>query len=174
VCETALVPGEGAVLAPEWVPYAERIEPGDIGAGDVLPYREVDPHLEPGYAATGDEEVDQLALAELGLGRKRVLSAEGREAAAQRWYDGDHGPRSEVAEKAPDRCLTCGYYLPMAGALRRAFGVCANEWSPSDGKVVSLDHGCGAHSEVDAPAVPTVAVPPPVVDEYAVEYPPRD
>jgi hypothetical protein len=174
VCETALVPGEGAVLAPEWVPYAERIEPGDIGAGDVLPYREVDPHLEPGYAATGDEEVDQLALAELGLGRKRVLSAEGREAAAQRWYDGDHGPRSEVAEKAPDRCLTCGYYLPMAGALRRAFGVCANEWSPSDGKVVSLDHGCGAHSEVDAPAVPTVAVPPPVVDEYAVEYLPRD
>jgi hypothetical protein len=25
--------------------------------------------------------------------------------------------------------------------------VCANEWSPDDGKVVSFDHGCGAHSE---------------------------
>lgn len=174
VCETALVPGDGAVLAPEWLPYAERIAPGDVGVGDVLPYREADPHLEPGYEATGDEEVDQLAVAELGLGRRRVLSAEGREAAAQRWYDGEHGPHAEVAEKAPERCLTCGYYLPMAGALRRAFGVCANEWSPSDGKVVSLDHGCGAHSEVDVKAVPPIPVPPPVVDEYALEFVERE
>ncbi len=104
VCETALVPGEDALLPPPWLPYTERIVPGDIGAGDVLPYREVDPHLEAGFEATGEEEVDQLALDELGLGRRRVLSAEGREAAAQRWYDGEHGPRAEVAEKAPDRC----------------------------------------------------------------------
>lgn len=174
VCETALVPGEDALLPPPWLPYTERIVPGDLGAGDVLPYREVDPHLEAGFEATGEEEVDQLALEELGLGRRRVLSAEGREAAAQRWYDGEHGPRAEVAEKAPDRCLTCGYYLPMAGVLRRAFGVCANEWSPSDGKVVSLDHGCGAHSEVDATSVPPVPIPPPIIDEYAVELVERD
>jgi hypothetical protein len=174
VCEAALVPGDDALLAPPWLPYADRIAPGDLGAGDVLPYREADPHLEAGFEATGEEEVDQLAIDELGLGRKRVLSAEGREAAAQRWYDGDHGPRSEVAEKAPDRCLTCGYYLPMAGIMRQAFGVCANEWSPSDGKVVSLDHGCGAHSEVDAPPVPSVPIPPPIVDEYAVELLDRD
>ena len=31
--------------------------------------------------------------------------------------------------------------------MRQVFGVCANEYSPSDGQVVSLDHGCGAHSE---------------------------
>ena len=30
------------------------------------------------------------------------------------------------------------------------FGVCTNEWSPFDGRVVSLDAGCGAHSETDA------------------------
>lgn len=174
VCETTLVPGDDALLAPPWLPYAERIAPGDIGAGDVLPYRESDPHLEAGYEATGDEDVDQLALAELGLGRKRVLSAEGREAAAQRWYDGEHGPRAEVAEKAPERCGTCGYYLPMAGALRRSFGVCANEWSPSDGQVVSLDHGCGAHSEVEAQPVASVPIPAPIVDEYAVELVDRD
>ncbi len=174
VCETTLVPGEEALLPPPWLPYAERIAPGDIGAGDVLPYREADPHLEAGFEATGEEDVDQLAFTELGLGRKRVLSAEGREAAAQRWYDGEHGPRAEVAEKATDRCRTCGYYLPMAGALRRAFGVCANEWSPSDGKVVSLDHGCGAHSEVEAQPVPSVPMPEPIVDEYAVEFVDRD
>jgi hypothetical protein len=25
--------------------------------------------------------------------------------------------------------------------MGQLFGVCANEWSPDDGKVVSLDHG---------------------------------
>ena len=39
--------------------------------------------------------------------------------------------------------------------MRQMFGVCANEWSPSDGKVVSLDHGCGAHSQTDVPSMPS-------------------
>lgn len=170
VCETNLVPGEGALLSPPWVPYAERLAPGDLGAGDVLPYKEDDPLLEPGFEATGDEEVDELAQFELGLGRRRVLSAEGREAAAQRWYDGEHGPHAEVAEKAPAPCSTCGYFLPMAGALRGFFGVCANAWSPSDGRVVSLDHGCGAHSEVDVEQPESLAAAPePIVDEVAYD-----
>ena len=149
ICETSLVPGEGALLSPAWLPYDQRLAPGDLGAGDVLPYIEDDQRLEPGFEATGDEDVDQLALWELGLGRKRVLSGEGREEAAERWYAGDTGPTSPVAEKAPAPCSTCGFFYPMPGALRSFFGVCANAWSPSDGRVVSLDHGCGAHSEVD-------------------------
>ena len=88
---------------------------------------------------------------ELGLGRARVLSAEGRDEAAQRWYDGENGPSSDIARKAPAPCATCGYFLPMAGVLRQQFGVCANDWSPADGKVVALDFGCGAHSDVVAP-----------------------
>ena len=170
VCETNLVPGDGALLSPAWLPYADRLAPGDLGAGDVLPYAEDDPLLEAGFEATGDEEVDELAVFELGLGRTRVLSAEGREAAAQRWYAGENGPHSEVAEKAPAPCSTCGYFLPMAGALRSFFGVCANAWSPSDGRVVSLDHGCGAHSEVDAPAPESlVEAGQPLVDELAFD-----
>jgi len=169
VCETNLVPGEGALLSPEWLPYAERLAPGDLSAGDVLPYKEDDPLLEPGFEATGDEEVDELAAYELGLGRKRVLSAEGREAAAQRWYDGENGPHADVAEKAPAPCSTCGYFLPMAGALRSFFGVCANAWSPSDGRVVSLDHGCGAHSEVDAEPAEPLQVGQPIIDEIAYD-----
>src|SRR5687768_18109890 len=47
-------------------------------------------------------------------------------------------------------CSSCAYLVHLSGALRQVFGVCANEWSPSDGRVVSLDHGCGAHSETDA------------------------
>ncbi len=168
VCEAALVPGSEAILAPEWLPYAARIAPGDIGVGDLLPYRADDPNLQQGFEATGDDEADELAIEELGLGRKRVLSPEGRVAAAERWYAGAHGPRAEVAEKAPERCNTCGYWLPMSGALRRCFGVCANEWSPSDGRVVSLDHGCGAHSEA-AVEPDSVTVPAPLVDEYVLD-----
>ena len=168
VCEAGLVPGEGAILAPEWLPYAARIAPGDLSVGDLLPYRADDPNLEAGFEATGDEDVDQFAFTELGLGRKRVLSQEGRVAAAERWYSGGHGPRAEIAEKAPEQCGTCGYWLPMAGALRRCFGVCANEWSPSDGRVVRLDHGCGAHSEID-PEPESVQLPGPLVDEYQLD-----
>lgn len=169
VCETNLLPGPDAVLAPEWLPYADRLAPGDLGAGDVLPYRPDDPNLEFGFEATGEEEVDQMAFFELGLGRPRVLSAEGREAAATRWYQGDGGPASEIAAKATERCTTCGYFLPMAGALRVTFGVCANEWSPSDGRVVSLDHGCGAHSETDMEHPEPTPVGEPIVDEFAVD-----
>lgn len=165
VCETHLVPGEDALLAPAWLPYAQRIAPGDIGVGDVLPFIEDDQHLEAGFEATGEDDVDRLALFELGLGRKRVLSAEGREAAAQRWYDGDNGPHAPVAEKSKGVCAACGYYVPMSGALRALFGVCANAWSPSDGRVVSLDHGCGAHSETDAAAGRPVPVSAALVDD---------
>jgi hypothetical protein len=98
-----------------------------------------------------------------------VLSAEGREAAAQRWYEGENGPRADVAEKAPAPCSSCGYFLPMAGALRAFFGVCANAWSPSDGRVVSLDHGCGAHSEVDAEPAEPMPVGSPIIDENAYD-----
>ena len=169
ICETSLVPGEGALLSPEWLPYDQRLAPGDIGAGDVLPYIEDDQRLEPGHEATGDEDVDAAALWEPGLGRKRVLSAEGREDAAQRWYGGDSGPTSPVAEQAPSPCSSCGFFVPMAGALRSFFGVCANAWSPSDGRVVSLDHGCGAHSEVDVVREDPKPAEDHVLDEFAFD-----
>lgn len=169
VCETNLVPGDGALLSPEWLPYADRLAPGDVGPGDVTPKIEDDPLLEAGFEATGDEDVDQMAQWELGLGRKRVLSAEGREVAAQRWYDGDNGPHAPVAQKAPAPCSTCGFFVPMAGALRDFFGVCASAWSPSDGRVVSLDHGCGAHSEVDMDAPEPEVIAPIVLDDNELE-----
>ena len=132
---------------PTWLPWSDRIAPGDLGPGDLLPIIVEDPRLEPGYEATDDEDADQLAFWELGLGRERVLSPEGRAEAAERWYDGTHGPHTPIAELAPAPCASCGFFLPMAGTLRAVFGVCSNEWSPSDGQVVSLDHGCGAHSQ---------------------------
>jgi hypothetical protein len=98
-----------------------------------------------------------------------VLSAEGRESAAQRWYDGESGPNAPVAAKAPAPCSTCGFFVPMAGALRSVFGVCANEWSPSDARVVSLDHGCGAHSEVDVDLHTAERIAPPILDDFELD-----
>jgi hypothetical protein len=56
----------------------------------------------------------------------------------------------------------------MAGSMRQLFGVCTNEYSPSDGRVVSFDHGCGAHSEV-AVVPGTAGAPDPVVDEIGFD-----
>lgn len=165
VSETQLLPGDDALRSPEWLPWSQRLAPGDVGPGDVTPKVEDDPNLEAGYEATGEEDVDAVALWELGLGRPRVLSAEGRERAAQRWYDGEHGPTAPVAVKAGASCETCGYFAPMAGIMRRSFGVCFSEWSPSDGSVVSRDHGCGAHSELDIPEQEPEQVTDPILDE---------
>ena len=46
------------------------------------------------------------------------------------------------------------------------FGVCANEYAPDDGRVVSLDHGCGAHSEASR-GRPGAASP--VIDELGYD-----
>lgn len=160
VSEAVLLPWDGALLAPEWVPWSERLAPGDLGHSDVLPYTDDDPRLEPGYAATGDEDADQVALWELGLGRSRVLSRQGRDEAAERWYGGEHGPLAPSAKSAAAPCRTCGFFLQVRGSLRQVFGVCANEWSPSDGRVVSHDHGCGAHSETDVEREPEQVAQP--------------
>lgn len=170
VSEVDLLPGEGALLAPTWVPWAERLRPGDLGPGDVLPLLPDDDRLEPGYQATGDEDADRLAIFELGLGRERVLSRQGRDEAATRWYRGSHGPTAPGAVASTAPCSTCGFLVLMAGSLRTQFGVCANEWSPDDGRVVSMDHGCGAHSQTDVPPVASEwPDPSPVVAESDVE-----
>ena len=87
----------------------------------------------------------------LDFGRARVLSPQGVRRAARRWYEGEHGPEADGVRKAHASCSTCGFFVPLAGPLRRIFGICANEWAADDGRVVSLDHGCGAHSETDLP-----------------------
>jgi hypothetical protein len=147
VDEVVLLPGSDALLAPEWVPWSERVRPGDLSPGDVLPPAPDDPRLVPSYADVDAEELPHALHRELGLGRERVLSAEGRADAALRWEEGDGGPDTPTAKAAPGRCGDCGFLVPLAGTLGRRFGACANAFSPDDGRVVSLQHGCGAHSE---------------------------
>ena len=148
ICDVVLLPGTQALLAPNWVPYSQRIQPGDLGVGDVVPTAPDDERLTPAYAALpGEEDLDITQLFEFGLGRARVLSIIGRDAASKRWYEGDRGPRTPIAKAAPKPCVSCGFFIPIAGSLRTTFGVCSNAISPEDARVVSFDHGCGAHSE---------------------------
>lgn len=155
VCEVVLMPGPQALVAPEWVPWSARIQPGDLGVGDVLPTPADDPRLVPGF--TDVDALEGVASRaplhpgswELGLGRMRVLSRYGRDEAAERWLSSETGPESPMARAADLHCTTCGFLVTIGGPLGQAFGICANLMSPADGAVVSLDFGCGAHSEVE-------------------------
>jgi hypothetical protein len=202
VSESLLLPGPESLLAPDWVPWRDRVRPGDVGVGDLLPASDDDERLVPAAVLEGDEGVldwDDAApwdaalptidppqgspvanLPPPGAGeapgydtgsspqRSRVLSAIGRDETALRWYSGEHGPRSPLAHAAPGPCMTCGFLVRLGGPLGRVFGVCANEFAPDDGRVVSLDHGCGAHSEAATPEGAYGAASP-VIDELGYD-----
>ena len=197
VDEVVLLPGPDSLLAPDWVPWSERVRPGDLGVGDLMPAANDDERLVPVSMLEGDDGVldwddtpqwdegTELA-ASVGLaataagadavtdgpalalaGRSRVLSAIGRDTTAARWYSSEHGPSTPLARAAPGPCVTCGFLTPLAGPLGRVFGVCANEFAPDDGRVVSLDHGCGAHS--DAVSARPGGANAPVIDEVGYD-----
>ena len=179
VSETVLLPGPGSLLAPAWVPWHDRLRPGDLGVGDLLPAPPDDERLVPLVVLEGDdavtdwypdqEDVDLGEAADLlTSGRSRVLSAIGRDGAAERWYTSEHGPRSPLAHAAPAHCVSCGFFVPLSGELGLLFGACANAYAPDDGRVVSVDHGCGAHSETVATELIARAVSP-VIDEFGYD-----
>jgi hypothetical protein len=186
VDEMVLLPGPAALLAPAWVPWQDRLRPGDLGVGDLLPAPPDDERLVPLAALEGDdavvdwysgeeddaEELEGSGPAEPGElpapGRSRVLSAIGRDGAAERWYSTDHGPRTPLAHAAPANCISCGFFVPLSGELGRLFGACANAYAPDDGRVVSADHGCGAHSEAVIWQATARSIAP-VIDEFGYD-----
>ncbi|TCD53618.1 DUF3027 domain-containing protein [Alloscardovia theropitheci] len=250
--ESSLIPTEKALLAPEWIPWKDRLIPSDISPTDVLGTDPDDARLESGASSTDNEgslvtpESDDKTLensgleaseisadtsnvtdtnggttntlsdnthtqdvsfrktvdtsesssvdregAELGqtssdeivtddqeqqakeiieefnLSRSRVLSPAGRSQTADRWYTGPHGPKSLSTKVAHGKtCQTCGFFVQIQGELGTMFGVCANKWSQDDGRVVSVDHGCGEHSDIEPPTPTAMWIQPdPAVDD---------
>jgi hypothetical protein len=168
VSEVVLIPGPDAKVAPPWVPWERRVQAGDLGVGDIFPTDKDDPRLAPAYLVSDDPAVEEVAH-EAGLGRVHVLSRFGREEAAARWRGGEYGPRSDMARSAPGVCGTCGFYLPLAGSLRGAFGVCTNDIAPADGHVVNVEYGCGAHSEIEVEMSSSIPVAELVYDDSLID-----
>jgi hypothetical protein len=184
VDESVLLPGPDALLAPPWVPWHDRLLPGDVGIGDLLPASADDERLVPLVVLDGDDAVTDWFTdrpdsqdADAGPriaeeipvpGRSRVLSGWGREDTADRWYESDHGPNSPVSHAAPANCVSCGFFVPLSGSLGRVFGACGNAYAPDDGRVVSADHGCGAHSEAVLTGSAALAAVP-VIDELGYD-----
>ena len=125
----------------------------------------------PAYLESDDPAVEEVAT-EVGLGRVRVMSRPARLDAADRWQQSEFGPRSDMARSAPAHCGTCGFYLPLAGSLRAAFGTCGNEISPADGHVVHAEYGCGAHSEAEVEQVSPVLVADLIYDDAQLDVEP--
>lgn len=173
ISEINLLPGSSALVPQSWKPWAERVQAGDLEAGDILPTDENDIRLTAGFTGLDDFETELRNLQpnqwELGLGREKILSAHGLELAIDRWYSGDNGPRSAMAKAAPASCSSCGFLTPIGGSLGQAFGVCANEFGAADGRIVAMNFGCGAHSSVrneNKLSVPVVGL---VIDDVADE-----
>ena len=154
VDEVVLVPGEDAIVAPAWVPYRERIQPGDLSPGDLLPVEEDDPRLVPTYSF-GDDPLDtddkaqvRAVAQDLGLGRVRTLSPRAATSppSAGTTVTAARGRRSPRPRRSPaTRAASwCGSTGPSAGAVRRV----RQRQRQRRRRVVSFDHGCGAHSEV--------------------------
>jgi hypothetical protein len=178
VNDVVMVAGPDALVAPEWVPWSERLEPGDLAPGLLRPTADDDPRLVPGYAslATAASALDETKefvadlVGDLLLTRPRLLSVAGTDEAADRWQASDGGPDVPIAVAAPQRCRTCGFLVPLTGRLGSSFGVCANALVPDDGRVVAMEHGCGGHSEVSVPVDRTVE-PPVLVYSSEVDLP---
>lgn len=170
VNESSLVPTDKALRPPAWIPWKDRLEPTDLAVTDSIGTEPDDPRLGEGFRATdagegapaetpemsetsetSKEDVED-AVEEFELSRRHVLTPLGRAQTAKRWYEGPRGPKSLSTKTADGNpCSTCGFFIPLKGELNLLFGVCANKWSPDDGRVVSVDHGCGEHSEIEPP-----------------------
>ena len=57
ICDVVLLPGAEALLAPEWIPYKDRIQASDVTPGVVIPTAADDERLVPGFNEL-NEEID--------------------------------------------------------------------------------------------------------------------
>jgi hypothetical protein len=69
----------------------------------------------------------------------------------ERWIQKSHRDlKSEPSEEwLSTQCLTCAYFIPLAGAFSEDWGVCSNLRSPRDGLATFEHDGCEAHEEAE-------------------------
>ncbi|MCK7638185.1 DUF3027 domain-containing protein [Corynebacterium sp. CCM 9187] len=154
VNEVALQPGSDALRAPDWVPYADRVRPGDLGPGDVMPPRPDDERLVDAAELEQTSGADRPAIP--CQHTEKRLTRRGLDEALHRWRGSDFGPTSEFARHAALHCGSCAFWIPLPENVVGNFGVCTNEYA-ADGHVAHSGYGCGAHS--DTPPADTLGQP---------------
>ena len=73
--EVVMLPGDDAIVAPEWVPWSDRVLPGDLGPGDRFPKLADDPRLEPGFTATDAPDDSRVTTSESSSGVASIWPA---------------------------------------------------------------------------------------------------
>ena len=137
VNESSLISTEDALMPPKWIPWKDRLEPTDLAPTDSIGTDPDDERIEEGEVEESSLQDVNDAVETFRLTRRHVLTSLGRAQAAKRWYEGPRGPKALSTKTAEGNlCSTCGFFVPLAGELDRMFGVCANKWSPDDGRVV--------------------------------------
>ena len=150
VNESSLISTEDALMPPKWIPWKDRLEPTDLAPTDSIGTDPDDERIEEGEVEESSLQDVNDAVETFRLTRRHVLTSLGRAQAAKRWYEGPRGPKALSTKTAEGNlCSTCGFFVPLAGELDRMFGVCANKWSPDDGRVVSLDQEPAAQDEAE-------------------------
>lgn len=167
-CDSWLEPGPESMLAPAWVPWADRLEPDDVRPTDRLPYAKEDVRLMDNRFCTDEEAINDVDSWVVDTTKPRVLSPEGADEAATRWQKNELSGTTRSARQASATCGSCGFFVAITGVLGQQFGVCANGWSDADSNVVNVDYGCGAHSETDVDRE-SEPISEPVLDESGFE-----
>ena len=140
VNESSLIPTEDALMPPKWIPWKDRLEPTDLSPTDSIGTNPDDERIEDGEVQESSLQDVNDAVEVFRLTRRHVLSSLGRAQAAKRWYEGPRGPKALSTKTAEGNlCSTCGFFVPLKGELDRLLGVCANKWSPDDGRIPRLN-----------------------------------
>ncbi|MDN6169794.1 MAG: DUF3027 domain-containing protein [Micrococcaceae bacterium] len=105
VCETGLLPGEGAIVAPAWVPWADRVRPEELQA-----QREAEAAEAAGQESGGKEpeqkpEQSDGAAASAATGTGKGSAAEPAQAPADEQHEGggEDDPAAEQTQQPAGR-----------------------------------------------------------------------
>jgi hypothetical protein len=131
VDEVVLLPGEAALLAPAGCRGATGCSPVTSAPATCCPRpRTTRASCRPTPTSTPSRCPSSLSR-ELGLGRPRVLSLDGRADAAERWYEGEAGPDTPVAKAAPVAAPTAASSSPSPARSAGSSGPAPTRWRPT-------------------------------------------
>ena len=168
VCETNLCRATASVLSPQWLPYDERLAPGDLRAGDILPFSGT---TRGSCGLRGDRRRGRRPDGVVGArpGSPAGAVRGGPRGRGPTLVCRAHGPTADVAEQAHDRCSTCGYFFPMAGRCARFSAYAPTAGPRPTARSSALTTAAGRTARSTSRRRTAAAHGSPILDEFAVD-----